>query len=275
MIGLLAVLGGDVSRSFSPLIHEAASRALGYRLAYLGVSAHDSRDFEEKVAALQTLGALGANVTIPFKQDANVVCGERSEVARSIGAVNTLVFRGDGVIEGDNTDGPGLVRCLEELGHERLEAVRILGAGGAARAAAWAARASGAGRIEVAARRAEQARNLAEPFDAEPVSLDSGIPPTLVISTLPPDDRTAEDVLERWTDLGRRPHVLDLAYNEPGAPPPVVLRARAAGLDSSDGFSLLVEQGALSFCRWTGAAVDPVREAMWAALETWEPVTVS
>ncbi|MEL6188496.1 MAG: shikimate dehydrogenase, partial [Myxococcota bacterium] len=139
MIGLLAVLGGDVSRSFSPLIHEAASRALGYRLAYLGVSAHDSRDFEEKVAALQTLGALGANVTIPFKQDANVVCGERSEVARSIGAVNTLVFRGDGVIEGDNTDGPGLVRCLEELGHERLEAVRILGAGGAARAAAWAA----------------------------------------------------------------------------------------------------------------------------------------
>lgn len=275
MIGLLAVLGGDVSRSFSPLIHEAASRALGYRLAYLGVSAHDSRDFEAKVEALQTLGALGANVTIPFKGDANVVCGVRSDVARSIGAVNTLVFRGDGVIEGDNTDGPGLLRVLENLGPERLEVVRVLGAGGAARAAAWAARASGAAHIEIAARRAEQARSVAEPFDADAIALDSGMTPTLVISTLPPDDRTAEDALERWIDLSREPYLLDLAYNEPGAPPPMVLRARAAGLDSSDGFALLVEQGALSFCRWTGAAVDPVREAMWGALETWEPVTVS
>ncbi len=270
MIGLLAVLGGDVSRSLSPRIHDAASRAMGWRLAYLPISAHDARDFEAKVEALQTLGALGANVTIPYKHDANTVCGHRTEVARAIGVVNTLVFRADGVIEGDNTDGPGLLRDLAERGKEQLEVVRILGAGGAARAVAWAAREAGAGRVEVAARRAEQAQLVAEPFGAVATSLETGEPPTLVISTFPSDPRLAQDAIDRWMDRSRTPHVLDLAYHNPGAPPPLVRLARGAGLEASDGLGLLVEQGALSFVRWTGAPLEPVRQAMSEALAAAE-----
>lgn len=266
MIGLLAVLGGDVSRSLSPRIHEAASQALGFRLAYLPISAVDSRDFEEKVDALRVLGALGANVTIPYKQDANTVCGVRSEVAKAIGAVNTLTFRSDGVIEGDNTDGPGVLRDLQERGPERLEVIRILGAGGASRAVAWAARQVGAGRVEVAARRAEQAQSVAEPFGATATSLEGGTPPTLVVSTLPNDPRIAGEAVARWIDPSRKPQVLDLAYMEPDAPPPLVAAARAAGLDAEDGLGLLVEQGALSFVRWTGAPLEPVRAAMAEAL---------
>lgn len=266
MIGLLAVLGDDVSRSLSPRIHEAASRAMGYHLAYLPISAHDSRDFEEKVDALRVLGALGANVTRPYKIDANTVCGERSAVAKIIGSVNTLIFRSDGLIEGDNTDGPGLLELLRSYGPERLEVVRILGAGGAARAVAWAAREAGAKTLEVAARRAEDARAVAEPFSAVPTALETGTPPSLVVSTLPNDDHLAVEAVSRWIDASSAPMVLDLAYNEPDAPPPLVRAAREAGLDADDGLALLVEQGALSFSRWTGAPVEPVREAMYAAL---------
>jgi shikimate dehydrogenase len=266
MIGLLAVLGHDVSRSLSPRIHMAASRAMGWSLAYLPISAHDSRDFEEKVDALRVLGALGANITRPYKHDANTVCGERSDVARAIGAVNTLVFRSDGTIAGDNTDGPGMLRLLRDRDPAELEVVRILGAGGSARAVAWAAREAGAERVEVAARRAEQAQSVAEPFGAIATSLEAGEPPTLVVSTLPADPRLAGDAIDRWLDVSRRPALIDLAYNEPGAPPHLALAAQAAGLEAHDGLDLLVEQGALSFCRWTGAALEPVRAAMRAEL---------
>ena len=266
MIGLLAVLGGDVSRSLSPQIHEAASRAMGFRFAYLAISAQDSKDFAAKVDALKVLGALGANVTIPFKPDAFGLCGECSEVAKTIGAVNTLVFRSDGVVEGDNTDGPGLLRDFQAYQPEQLAVVRILGAGGAARAVAWAAREAGAGQIEVAARRAEMARAVAEPFGATATALDAGSAPTLVVSTLPNDQQIAEEAVLRWFDRQNKPAVLDLAYNEPGAPPPLVRAARAAGFEARDGLGLLVEQGALAFCKWTDAPLDPVRKAMADAL---------
>ncbi|MBX2811192.1 MAG: hypothetical protein KTR25_05260 [Myxococcales bacterium] len=265
-MGLLAVLGGDVSRSLSPLIHEAASRAMGFRFAYLAVSAADANDFERKVEALRVLGALGANVTIPFKRKAKTLCGVCSEVATSIGVVNTMIFRPDGVIEGDNTDGPGLLSDFSQRPANQLRVVRILGAGGAARAVAWAAREVGAGVIEVAARRAEEARSVAEPFGARATSLDAGEPPTLVVSTLPNDPQIAEDAVQRWFDTRLQPAVLDLAYNEPDAPPPLVRIARSVGLDAQDGLGLLVEQGALSFCRWTGADLASVRQAMSNAL---------
>ena len=88
-----------------------------------------------------------------------------------------------------------------------------------------------------------------------------------MISTLPNDAQLAHDAVERWIDVTREPHILDLAYNEPDAPPPLVRAARAAGLVADDGLRLLVEQGALAFSRWTGAPLEPVRVAMGAALQ--------
>lgn len=265
-MGLLAVLGGDVSRSLSPVIHEAASRAMGFRFAYLPISAQDAGDFTKKVEALQVLGALGANVTIPYKHQATALCGEKSAVAEEIGVVNTMIFRADGIIEGDNTDGPGLLRDFRERPAAQLKVVRILGAGGAARAVAWAAREAGAGLIEVAARHAERARAVAEPFGANATSLDSGEAPTLVVSALPNDQQLADEAVNRWFSHEHHPAVLDLAYNGPGAPTPFMRAAHGFGLDARDGLGMLVEQGALSFCRWTGASLEPVRLAMSKAL---------
>lgn len=267
MTWLSAVLGVDVSRSLSPKIHRAAGRAAGSQVDYLAVSAADAEDFRAKVRALATLGAVGANVTIPYKAAAFDLATVRRPAAIAIGAVNTLTFLQNGGVEGDNTDGPGLLRLLGARDASDLEVVRILGAGGAARAAAWAAQAAGAKRMEVAARRRTAAEDLAAQFGGHGVGLEAGASPTLVISTLPGGDRGLADLaIDRWIDQDRHPCVLDLAYAGPHHPTPLVQAARSSGLSAADGLELLVEQGALSFVRWTGADLEPVRTAMRQAL---------
>lgn len=260
---LLAVFGGDVSGSLSPLIHHAAAKACGQDVTYLALSAVDAADFRAKVGALQTLGASGANVTIPFKADALALCGTTAPVAQAIGAVNTLVFREDGTVEGDNTDGPGMLLLLSAQPEGRLAVVRILGAGGAARAVAWAAREAGARTLQIASRRPEAAA-WAEAFGAEAVPMDGGAGPTLVVSCLPTSAASAA-----WSaiDVARKPTVIDLAY-VPGQVTPLVSAAANAGLQAEDGLGLLVEQGALAFARWTGAPLSEARAAMAAALAT-------
>lgn len=255
---LLAVLGGDVSRSLSPRIHARAAEATGIAVHYLAVSAVTPLAFAERVAALRTLGARGANVTIPHKRVALALADRLTEEARAIGAVNTLVFEA-GRVEGHNTDGPGLVRCL--AGRD-LEVVRVLGAGGAARAAVWAAQAAGAGRVEVAARRPNEASGLG--VRAVALEADAGEPPTTVISTLP---ESAAEAGWGGFEPKRRPFVLDLAYAGLDASPALVERARAEGLEAEDGLGLLAEQGALSFARWTQGPLEAARAAMRAALK--------
>ena len=265
MTQLLAVMGRDVSRSLSPKIHRAAATALGFDIAYIPISASTEQLFRAQVAALRTLGALGANVTIPYKHIAFDLCDELTTSAREIGAVNTLIFR-DGKVAGDNTDGPGLVRILQSRPRQQLRVVRILGAGGAARAAAWAAREVGAGRVEVAARRKEQAESFAS-FGTIPVSLTDGTPPTLVISSLPGDQQLAVEAAHNYIPRQESvtPWVLDLAYA--GMRGSLFLEAcRSVGLSGEAGLRLLAEQGALSLSAWIDSPVEPIRAAMASTL---------
>lgn len=257
----LAVFGSDVSRSLSPTIHAAAAEAVGIDVRYDAISASSSEAFLEALDALRAEGGRGANVTIPYKLDALAYATELSEAARAIGAVNTLSFEGERV-HGDNTDGPGFARVLE--GRD-LSRVRVLGAGGSARAVVWAALSAGAGRVEVASRRPEQREALTSELGGVPCPFDVGAPPTLVVATLPKGEAVADLAMASF-DAAARPVLVDLAYASPTAPSPLVARARAAGLEAEDGLGLLAEQGALSFVRWTGAALEPVRAAMHAAL---------
>jgi shikimate 5-dehydrogenase len=131
----LGVLGWPVGHSRSPAMHNAALAAVGldgWRYQHLPVP---PELFVETVRALPALNFAGANVTIPHKAQALVVADEATETARAIGAANTLIFAADGAIAADNTDAPGL---LAALGDERPRTAVILGAGGAARAAAYA-----------------------------------------------------------------------------------------------------------------------------------------
>ena len=273
---LLAVLGRDVSRSLSPRLHAAAAAAVGLDVAYIPVSASDTAGFLEAVGALRTLGALGANVTVPYKRAALELADQVSNTAQEIGAVNTLTFA-EGRVHGDNTDGPGLVRALSRLPKNRLERVQLLGAGGAARAAAWALGRLGAGEVVITARSGAEA--VAKLAGGRAATLEAVPGATLVLSTLPGDRDLARQALRDWIDTSKRPLVYDLAYGatetrdpRTGAtvlepePSPLVLAAQLEGLSGRDGRVLLVEQAALSLSLWTGRDVARIRGAMGQAL---------
>lgn len=128
-----AVFGNPVSHSKSPLIHQIFAEQTGIAHHYGRICAPlDS--FEQAIREFFADGGEGANVTLPFKQQAWEFADELSERAALASAVNTLKKRADGRILGDNTDGIGLLSDLERLGMIGPEdRVLLVGAGGAAR----------------------------------------------------------------------------------------------------------------------------------------------
>ncbi len=164
----LGVLGWPVAHSRSPAIHNAALRSLGmtdWRYQRLPVP---PQLFGETTRSLGASGFVGANVTIPHKHAALELADEPSEAARAIGAVNTLMFAPDGTIAAENTDAPGLIAALGASPRDMR--VQILGAGGSARAAAWALREAGASEVSVWNRTPQRAAALARDLGVRAVS---------------------------------------------------------------------------------------------------------
>ena len=138
----LAVLGMPVGHSRSPAIHNAAFAALGIEAEWSYEAIEVSpEEFAARVGSMPAEGFVGANVTVPHKGAALLVSERRSEVAREIGAANTLVFE-DGETRAENTDAQGLMEALPTPAAGRR--ALVLGAGGAARAALWALTREGA-----------------------------------------------------------------------------------------------------------------------------------
>ncbi|MHB8680165.1 MAG: shikimate dehydrogenase, partial [Rudaea sp.] len=132
-----AVFGHPVAHSLSPRIHAAFGKQLGIALEYEAIDAVPET-FAARLDAFGKGGGSGANITLPHKQVVLALCAQVSDFARRAGAVNTLTRRLDGHWRGDNTDGAGLVRDVTQRHGLDLRERRglLLGAGGAARAAA-------------------------------------------------------------------------------------------------------------------------------------------
>src|SRR5215218_1956173 len=146
-------------------MHNAALRAVGltdWRYQRLPVA---PELFAEIVRALPGAGFAGANVTIPHKEAALLLADEATPAARAIGAANTLTFAPGGAVAADNTDAPGLLAALGDL---RPRSALILGAGGSARAAAYALAQAGAA-VAVWNRTPERARALAADLGVQAV----------------------------------------------------------------------------------------------------------
>ena len=128
----LAVIGHPVAHSASPRMHQAALDALGLDLRYIALDVAPG-DLPAALDRLRALDFIGTNVTVPHKFDALAACDEIDDVARHLGAVNTIRFS-DGRILGTNTDGHGFEEAVREgLGFElRGSSVLIVGAGGGA-----------------------------------------------------------------------------------------------------------------------------------------------
>jgi 3-dehydroquinate dehydratase/shikimate dehydrogenase len=159
------VIGNPVGHSLSPLLHNTGYIAAGKDAVYLPFLVEELKDF---LKALREFGVQGFSVTLPHKEK---ILGHLSDVeplAAKIGAVNTVTVRKDGTLYGSNTDYVGVLRALEKKMNLRGSRVAIYGAGGSARAAAFAMAQAGAG-VFVCARRPEAARKLAEAVGGEPI----------------------------------------------------------------------------------------------------------
>jgi shikimate dehydrogenase len=248
---LAAVLGFPVAHSRSPAMHNAAFEELGLDWRYLKLPVPPER-FADTVRALPGSGYRGANVTIPHKLAALELADELSEAASAIGAVNTLTFEEDGRIRGDNTDAGGL---LDALGEPAPASALILGAGGAARAAAWALRDAGVD-VSVWNRTPQRAQALATELGVRAGAQDAEL---LVNATSIGLRR--EDSLDGVPLVDARV-VADLVYGD--KPTPFVRWAEERGARVVDGREVLVRQGARSLAIWTGreSPVEVMRRAV-------------
>jgi 3-dehydroquinate dehydratase/shikimate dehydrogenase len=159
------VIGNPVSHSLSPLLHNTAFIARRMNDVYLPFLVPDLRDF---LRAVRPLGIHGFSVTLPHKQSILRHLDDCDPLAAAIGAVNTVVVRPGGKLYGYNTDYVGVLRALQQRVALRGSRVLIYGAGGAARAIAFALVQEGA-IVNICARRSSEARKLARAAGGEAI----------------------------------------------------------------------------------------------------------
>lgn len=261
------VIGWPVAHSLSPAMHNAALRALGLDWAYLAFPIAPQH-LEASVRGLFDAGCSGLSVTIPHKQAVLACCDELTPAVQAIGAANTLVPLGDGRVRGDNTDAEGFLRALDEAAPVALQGrdVLMLGAGGAAKAIAFALEGRGA-RLRVANRTIERAAALGEPvhFTREAIEAAAAGCALVVNATslgMGSDDVPPELPLDA---LGPGTVAYDIVYRQ--EPTPWLIAAAGRGARTVDGLGMLLHQGAAAFAQWTGTEppVDAMRAGLTAA----------
>ncbi|WP_457934286.1 shikimate dehydrogenase [Pseudoalteromonas sp. SCSIO 43210] len=159
-----AVFGNPIKHSKSPTIHKQFAVSLGEQIDYRAILAPID-NFEKTVLSFFEQGGVGANVTMPFKEQAYAMADELTPLAKIVGAVNTLKKRDDGTLLGDNTDGVGFVNDL--LANKVAitdKRILIIGAGGAARGVILPLLEHNPQEIIIVNRTAQKAKELAKLF---------------------------------------------------------------------------------------------------------------
>lgn len=263
-----AVIGNPIAHSLSPRIHSLFAAQTGQRLQYDRLLA-PLDGFRGTAAAFFASGGLGLNVTVPFKLEAAAWVSELDDDARFAGAVNTIRPASDGALQGFNTDGPGLVADLRRHVQAGTKlSILLLGGGGAARGVARPLARTLAGRLVIANRTPERARQIAAGLVAELPGLDvsgGGLEtPTGRFDVVINASSAGLDDQVPAIDpaLVRGALCYDMVY---GAETAFCRWARAAGARATvDGLGMLVEQAALAFELWRGVRPDtlPVLAAL-------------
>ncbi len=261
---IYGVIGDPVGHSLSPVMQNAGFAARHLDAMYLPFLVRDLRDFVHEIGPL---GIRGFSVTIPHKERILHHLDGCDPLAARIGAVNTVVVRGGGKLYGYNTDYVGVLRSLESRMPLRGSRVLIVGAGGAARAVAFALAQSGAIPC-VAARRPKRAKALARAAGGE------AIPWVLICKEF-------FDAIVNATPVGMHPRTADSPLNarelncrlvfdtiyRPRITKLLQLATRR-GIETVSGVEMFVAQGTAQFEIWTGerAPVDAMRRAVLRAL---------
>lgn len=268
---IVGLIGHPVEHSFSPPMHNAAFDALGMDYAYVAFDVNPA-ELQKAIEGARSLNIRGFNVTIPHKIEVMKYLDEIDDVARLIGAVNTIDFKN---LKGYNTDGIGAVRAIEEVTSIKNKNVVIAGAGGASRAISFYIAKYGADSLTILNRNVDKAQSLARDVSNSGLIGDVKSDSINEINAYLAD----ADILVDTTPLGMHPHindqpiataenmhdelvVFDAVYN----PNETVLLKQAieAGAKPVYGIKMLLYQGAESFKIWTGAdaPVDIMEKAL-------------
>ena len=270
-------MGWPISHSRSPVIHGHWIKQLGLRGAYVPLAVNPVA-LPQALSGLSALGFAGCNLTLPHKVDALACVHQLDDVARQIGAVNTVVVNPDGSLRGTNTDAFGYIQSLHEAQpswQARQGAAVVLGAGGAARAIGVELALAGASHITLVNRSAERGQALATLLrDKAKIACD------LVIGSADAKIPEGTDVVINATSIGLYPDVnarlpldtsglkasmvvADVIPNPPTTR--LVREAREKGCKVIDGLGMLVNQGVIGIKHWSG--IDPDPAIMRKALE--------
>lgn len=255
-----AVFGNPVAHSKSPIIHDAFARQFGLEIFYEKTLV-PLTGFSAAIASFFATGGKGANVTLPFKEEAFALCMKVTRRAQMAGAVNTL-WQEDGRLQGDNTDGVGLVTDMEKNHGWSLAGKKllVLGAGGAVRGILGPLHEAGIADITVANRSLERVVQLAQDMKRQgvvikPMALaELNGSYGLVINAISAGIKGEMPALPEEL-LTPHTHCYDLVYGD--ALTPFLNWAKKQGCQqSADGLGMLVEQAAASFSRWLGKQPD-------------------
>ncbi len=271
---LAGLIGDPVAHSRSPLLHNAAFANLGIHARY-ELWPTTAAELAARVESLRAPHILGANVTLPHKIAVLSLLDRLDPAVEMIGAANTIIREADGSLTGANTDAPAFLAALREDGgyDPAGQTIVILGASGAARAAAMALVGTGVARLVIANRTLERAEallgDLLAAADADPLLFalapgDADLPELLAEASL----------IVNATSIGWHgdQSPLPAALIPPGAlvfdmiyrPTQLLHDATARGARTLDGAGMLARQAALAFEHWTGqhAPLDLMRAVL-------------
>jgi 3-dehydroquinate dehydratase / shikimate dehydrogenase len=258
------VIGNPIGHSLSPVLQNTGFQARKMDAVFLPFLVRDLRDF---LSSAEPLGVAGFSVTLPHKQAILRHLDDCDPIAAAIGAVNTVVVRGGGKLYGYNTDYVGVLRALERRIPLRGSRALIFGAGGAARAVAFALAESGAS-VCVCARRPSAAKALARAVGAEVVERSrlkreffDAIVNATPVGMHPTEGRSPLSARELNCRL-----VFDLIYR-PRVTKLMQLAAQR-GIETVSGVEMFLAQGTAQWEIWTGerAPVEAMRRAVLRAL---------
>lgn len=262
---IFAVFGNPVSHSISPRLHNAALGELGLSREAL-YTRYELTDGSRLISKFKELKLSGTNVTVPHKEAALAQCDVADETAIKIGSVNTLVSRG-GKIYGHNTDAPGFLRAIESFGE--IKSTLVLGAGGTAKAVAYALKSRGV-RVCVLNRSEKRLANFAEyeNFSWANFAEFKGGKFDLVVNTTSAglkDENLPAPAELLHPIFNEAKFAFDVIY---GKKTPFLNLASAIGLRHKDGLDMLLFQAALALNLFFDGSLDEtkIENAMQKAL---------
>ncbi len=273
-IPLAGVLGHPVAHSRSPALHGYWLRRYGLKGYYIPIDVAPA-DLDHVVRTLPQMGFVGVNVTIPHKEAILEIADIVTDRAALIGAANTLIFRTDGRIHADNTDGTGFIANLRQHAPQWAASdgpAAVLGAGGAARAVVAALLEAGAPEVRICNRTRPRAEVLRSDFGAKVVVDDwtqsshmiQGC--ATVVNTTSLGMTGKPDLLVNLDYISPQAVVTDLVYTPLNTR--FLAEAAARGCTTVDGLGMLLHQAAPGFERWFGQRPEvdeATRQAVLAA----------